>query len=790
MRAQQSLARYIAIPFCLIAAVMLCLVHPVQASEGVEKKVVSPGGHTGLLTKTLRDGRVRVIVGLDSGAGPFFPALSDHRASGRSAMISIARDRLLSDLARTGRKPHKYHAYEYVPYMAMTVDHATLTALLASSHAVTVHEDIALAAETNWGIARIGAEQLHTEGITGYGYTVAVLDTGCDKTHPYLAGAVASEACYSSGDSSQGISSLCPGGVTQSTAPGSAMPYGGNCPAGACANGTHVAGIVAGRNGVAGQGAAPGSPGPGVAPGARILAIQVYSRFDSELYCGTGSSPCVLAFYSDILKGLERVYALKDTYSIVAANLSLSEGKHGANCDGNPLKPLIDGLWAAGTATVVSTGNEGHCGYIGAPSCVSTAISVGGTDSNDLVGAYSNSASFMSLFAPGSSIDSSIPVADGGGYATWTGTGRASAHVAGAFALLKEAVPTATAAAILNALTSTGVNVTDSKCGTDSKGSSVTKKRINAYDAYHALGSGAILTVAIGGTRRGTVAADGLTCTKNSCTGIYEVGTEVTLTSHATIRTQTPWWSGCASASGNTCRVVMDGSKTVNASFGLPPWISVSPPFVNFGILSQNVTSLPKVVTIRNSGSRLNADVVIESMDITGGDGIRFAYTTNCSTLTAGMNCTAAITATATTLGAKTGQFYIHSNSPRNPAIEVKLSGKAPSPVIFVSPPFLNFGTVTVGSTSKKKPVTVKNTGASDLVIGSVFIDNYYSFSQDNDCGTLARGASCTINVAFAPAYTGLVQAILAISSNDPDRPTVKAPLEGIGIYSLPTRRR
>ena len=60
------------------------------------------------------------------------------------------------------------------------------------------------------------------------------------------------------------------------------MPYGGNCPAGECSHGTHVAGIAAGNSGVS------GSPGPGVAPGAGIIAIQVFSRFDSDYYCGVG----------------------------------------------------------------------------------------------------------------------------------------------------------------------------------------------------------------------------------------------------------------------------------------------------------------------------------------------------------------------------------------------------------------------------------------------------------------------------------------------------------------------
>jgi hypothetical protein len=87
---------------------------------------------------------------------------------------------------------------------------------------------------------------------------------------------------------------------------------------------------------------------------------------------------------------------------------------------------------------------------------------VGSTTKSDVVSSFSNSASFLSLLAPGESITSSVP---GGAFAVESGTSAAAPHVAGAWAILKQAKPAATVSQILTALTSTGVPITDPKNG-------------------------------------------------------------------------------------------------------------------------------------------------------------------------------------------------------------------------------------------------------------------------------------------------------------------------------------
>ena len=226
----------------------------------------------------------------------------------------------------------------------------------------------------------IGADQAWAQGFDGTGRVVAVIDSGVDSAHLFLAGKVVEEACYSTTLGFQ-TTTLCPNGTEEQIGPGAAVP----CPleAEGCWHGTHVAGIVAGN------GDPFDLPLWGVGRGASIMAVQVFSRVNSFLDCG-GAPPCLGAFTSDILAALERVYTLRTTYDFAAVNLSLGGGLFGSNCDDEPYKPFIDNLRAAGIATVIAAGNDGSTNQISAPACVSSAVSVGATTKDDQVASYSN----------------------------------------------------------------------------------------------------------------------------------------------------------------------------------------------------------------------------------------------------------------------------------------------------------------------------------------------------------------------------------------------------------------
>ena len=94
----------------------------------------------------------------------------------------------------------------------------------------------------------IGGDQAWAAGYDGTGQTVAVLDTGVDSTHPFLAGKVTDEACSSSTVTGTSVT-FCPNGLEEQFGPGSARP----CPIDGCLHGTHVAGIAAGNDGATSQ---------------------------------------------------------------------------------------------------------------------------------------------------------------------------------------------------------------------------------------------------------------------------------------------------------------------------------------------------------------------------------------------------------------------------------------------------------------------------------------------------------------------------------------------------------
>ena len=406
-----------------------------------------------LRDRALAEGEVRVLVelALPSGRITESALASQARAAYRQEVTDTA-SRVLSRLAT--HQHRILRRYLTSPLIALSVGPSALKALDASGLPVKRVIEDRIHKPVLWdSVPLIGADQAWAAGFDGAGRVVAVIDSGVDSAHPFLAGKVVEEACYSTTSGSQSTT-LCPNGADEQVGPGAGV----NCPleAEGCWHGTHVAGIVAG------DGTPLDLPIWGVGRGSSIMSVQVFSRINSFLDCG-GAPPCLGAFTSDILAALERVYVLRTTHDFAAVNMSLGGGLFSSACDDEPYKPFIDNLRAAGIATVVASGNDGATNQLSAPACVSSAVSVGATTKDDHVADYSNVAPFLSLFAPGDEIISSYPDAQ---FAVASGTSMAAPHVAGAWAILKQAAPTASVDEVLQALTSTGLPITDPRAGT------------------------------------------------------------------------------------------------------------------------------------------------------------------------------------------------------------------------------------------------------------------------------------------------------------------------------------
>jgi subtilisin family serine protease len=384
--------------------------------------------------KAAQGGPVRVIVQL---AASFRPEgrLSAAQALDQRQAIRRVQDMVLEKLA--GHRLKLHARYEHIPFLALEVDAKALDALARTPEVVAVQQDVLARPSLITSEVSIGAGVAWAQGLTGAGQTVAILDTGVDKTHPFFNGGghakVVSEACYSSNVS--GYTSTCPGGVEESTAPGSGV----NCSNYLCIHGTHVAGIAAANDGVSNF---------GVARDADLIAIQVFSD------CGPG---CLGAWSSDQIKGLERVFALSGQLNIAAVNMSLGGGYYydQASCDADyaATKAAIDNLRSVDVATVIASGNSYYSYAIAAPACISSAVSVGATDDDSNLASFSNLAPFLSLLAPGVSVESSVP---GGGTGVLSGTSMAAPHVAGSWAVLRQQSPQATVADLLAVLRDTG----------------------------------------------------------------------------------------------------------------------------------------------------------------------------------------------------------------------------------------------------------------------------------------------------------------------------------------------
>lgn len=359
--------------------------------------------------------------------------------------VAAAQTRVLAGL--TSEDFQVTRQYQTVPALAGTVSKAGLATLTAQSDVASVSVDGVGYAALGGSVPLIFADDVHLQGVTGQGVTVAVLDTGIDWDHPDLASSVAYERCYLS-------NGVCP-----------PEPHPANDDQG---HGTNVSGVITGDGIVASE---------GVAPDAAIAAYKILGADGS-------------GFFSDWLTALDDIITNHPEVDIV--NLSLQSG---ASCPSTSLETAITMLRARGTSTFISAGNQGRKDSLPVPACVPDALTVGAvydasfgsvngwktdckdvTTSADDVACWSNSGDGLDLLAPGASITAA---GVGGGLSTFFGTSQAAPHAAGVAALMLQQAPGMTVSELERRMEATGKLLTDDLDDAD-PGTNRTTPRVDA----------------------------------------------------------------------------------------------------------------------------------------------------------------------------------------------------------------------------------------------------------------------------------------------------------------------
>ena len=315
--------------------------------------------------------------------------------------------------------------YKHMPISHKRINSiAALDALLAQPGIKAIYQNAKIKNALTESLPLINQPEVSYVGAGGQNTTVVVIDGGIDFTNP------AFTLCSATNNPTEN----CNVAVSLDMI-SNATTFN--------AHGSNVAAIVL-----------------GVAPDTKIAALNI---LDDN---GQGNE-------SDVIAAIDWAIENKSKYNIVAINMSLSDNTYNSTpCTSDWSSAAINRAASSGISVVASSGNDAYTDGISSPACSPNAISVGATyDSNvgpqgylsprckdlttatDQVTCFSNSASFLTLLAPGAIITAAK--------IRLSGTSQSAAHVSGAVAVLRSIYPNESAAQIQARLTTTGVQIID-----------------------------------------------------------------------------------------------------------------------------------------------------------------------------------------------------------------------------------------------------------------------------------------------------------------------------------------
>jgi hypothetical protein len=202
------------------------------------------------------------------------------------------------------------------------------------------------------------------------------------------------------------------------------------------------------------------------------------------------------------------------------------------------------------------------------------------------------------------------------------------------------------------------------------------------------------------------------------------------------------------------------------------PIVSLSPSSLAFGNILVGSSSAAQNITLSNTGT---ATLTISSIAPGGTNSADFSQTNNCSgSVNVGGSCVIAVKFTPLSAAAFSANITVTDNAAGSPhTAALSGTGITATAGISFSPTSLTFASQTVGTSSAPQSVTVTNTGSGNLVVTGIAPTggNFTSFSQTNNCGTVAASGTCTINVTFTPQAAGALASQICVTDNAPASP-------------------
>jgi hypothetical protein len=231
-----------------------------------------------------------------------------------------------------------------------------------------------------------------------------------------------------------------------------------------------------------------------------------------------------------------------------------------------------------------------------------------------------------------------------------------------------------------------------------------------------------------------------------------------------------------------------------NAANG--PVVSFNAPEVSFGDELVGSQYPPQIGILTNTGT---SALTISDIAITGANASDFAQSNDCplspATLAVQATCQLTVNYSPSIPAVESAAITFTDNAVGSPQ-NLNLAGTGQEPLASLSAASINFGNQPAGTASNAQTVTLTNGGNLGLNISLLNITGpdvaQFRFAGSNTCvnpPTVQGGASCVMNVAFAPQTTGTFSASIALTDNSGNVPTASQVvlLSGTGTSAAPT---